>query len=222
MNALQVQVSRPVSSFNPVARISLQGDTIRGVMPPPPPRNIVQVSRVGMGNIPINGASGQVSRIQISDSAPDADTIITAIYRLGEQFAQNPYVRQVALAIVGPTTNNNLQFQVSQLVNFVKRNVTYVRDPAFAEWLTSPVSMLQQIGQGQRAQGDCDDHVLLLNSLLGAMGIEAIPVAVKLNGAAVFNHVISTVAYNGKQFDVDPCAKGVPQPVYRDKLLPQQ
>lgn len=133
--------------------------------------------------------------------------------------AKEPLVREYTVRLMAGLPNNALALQVERVITFVKQNVTYIRDPADSEYLVSPVRMLQGwLGVGYMA-GDCDDHVILMNSMLGSIGIATKCVGVKFGGSTEFNHVISGIYCCGGFRLVDPCAKGVAQPVYNDTLI---
>jgi hypothetical protein len=55
--------------------------------------------------------------------------------------------------------------------------------------------------------------------MLTAVGIPARAVAVKLHGSDYYNHVVAEYPLNGKTVLVDPCAKTVATPHYRDRLV---
>jgi len=152
----------------------------------------------------------------------DAPQILAYLHGLAMQFAQAPYVREFAVnrilraARIG---DNEQGRQVEVILNFVRRALTYVRDPFESEYVISPINLLQQIDAGQQAFGDCEDHCLLLNSLLGAIGFPTRFVATRLDGADWWNHVISSVFVGGRWVDLDPVAKGIMQPDYYEQLI---
>jgi hypothetical protein len=57
------------------------------------------------------------------------------------------------------------------LGEFVKRRVRYVKDIFEVEQIHDPIHILQELSKGQ-AQGDCDDMVLFLATLLLSVGIQ--------------------------------------------------
>lgn len=152
----------------------------------------------------------------------DAPQILAYLHALSIQFAKAPYVREFAvngvLRAEGVGDNEQTR-QVELLLNFVRRNVTYVRDPVESEYVISPINLLQQIDAGVQAFGDCEDHCLLLNSMLGSIGFATRFVAVKVNGEDWWNHVICSVYLGGKWQDLDPIAKGIPQPDYYQQMI---
>jgi transglutaminase-like putative cysteine protease len=133
-------------------------------------------------------------------------------------YSQEPMMREFTIRLMKGLPNNDIRNQVARTVSFVKDNVTYIRDPNNSEYIVSPVRMLQgYMGYGFMA-GDCDDHVVLLNTMLGSMGIPTKCVGVKFGGSPDFNHVISGVFITNSMTLIDPCAKGAAQPSYYDTL----
>jgi transglutaminase-like putative cysteine protease len=169
----------------------------------------------------------EVFQLPLADGE-DAPQILAYLHALSMQFAQAPYVREFAVnrilraARIG---DNDQGRQVEAVLNFVRRALTYVRDPVESEYVISPVNLLQQIDAGQQAFGDCEDHCLLLNSLLGAIGFPTRFVATLLREDATegrpahWNHVISSVFVGGRWVDLDPVAKGIMQPDYYEQLI---
>ena len=161
----------------------------------------------------------RVKRFALSDTRPDSITILEHLDYFKRAYMRDPYVRYVALGLMPCIGNNAVDDQVSIIVNFVKDRLTYVRDPVGAELVHSPVRLLKQIMTNGRAFGDCDDHTLLLNSMLGSLGIETRFVGVKTKQSSKYNHVISAVKIASQWTDIDPCAKQSVQPFYEEKLV---
>jgi len=130
-----------------------------------------------------------------------------------------PVIREFAISLLRGLPNNDILGQTYRLVDFVRDNVTYVRDPVNAEYVVSPINMLNSWVMHGYMAGDCDDHTMLLNSLLTSIGIQTKFVGVKFGPTAIFNHVISGVFLGGKIYLVDPCAKGGTEPEYKETLI---
>lgn len=150
---------------------------------------------------------------------PDQIQILHMMEDVVSQYQGSPLVRETAVGQLRGLANNDLRGQVRRLVQFVKDNVTYVRDPDGAEYLITPDRLLTTWHQSGFMAGDCDDHVMLLNALLGSVGIPTKCVGVKFGNSTDFNHVISGVYCCGQMFLIDPCAKGKSQPVYNETLM---
>lgn len=75
-------------------------------------------------------------------------------------------VRDLAIEVTRPVVGN--EEEVTEIFNYVRDNIKYVKDPRFTElnfdYIQSPSQTIE------RAAGDCDDHAVLLASLLEAVG----------------------------------------------------
>lgn len=207
---------------DPVTRSILRPAIIRS--PPIEPEAIpMTVYATGRRQAPpMRLGPGQVETFQLPlAEGLDAPQILAYLHALSMQFAKSPYIREftVNTLLRGEGIGNNEQTrQVEVVLNFVRRYVTFIRDPVESEYVISPVNLLEQIQAGQQAFGDCEDHCLLLNSMLGSLGFPTRFVAVQINGQDWWNHVISTVFIGGRWVDLDPSAKGMEQPDYYTRM----
>jgi transglutaminase-like putative cysteine protease len=160
-----------------------------------------------------------VRRFALSDTKPDSITILEHLDYFKRIYMRDPYVRYVAVGLMPCLANNAVRDQISIIVNFVKDRLTYMRDPVGAELVHSPTRLLKQIMANGHAFGDCDDHSLLLNSMLGALGIQTRFVGVKTKQSVKYNHVICGVKVGADWVDIDPCSKESIQPDYNEKLV---
>ncbi len=155
------------------------------------------------------GVDGTVARYRIDESQPDAVTIVRELQGMAEQYGRDPQMRSYALDILPRwIPANGTGQKIAFLTQWVKSHVKYVPDPDGTELIIGPFRMLGEINASGLSHGDCDDHVLLLASLLRSIGIDSRVVATKINGSALFNHVILEVDNGrGSWVDVDPVAK---------------
>lgn len=150
-------------------------------------------------------------RIPLLSGEADAVQILRILNKLQSDYAANGCVQEFAQCLTrNITMDNAVRQQISAVVNFVLGYMVYQADPVDVEWVRSPVQLLRQFQSQGYGRGDCDDLVLLTNSLLGALGIKTRAIALKVNGATVWNHVISQIANASTWVDFDPCNKGQP------------
>jgi transglutaminase-like putative cysteine protease len=161
---------------------------------------------------------GSVMRIPIDEQRPDAHTIIAALQLVVDQFGRDPRVRQAALSLLSSRVNND-PGNIRVLHRWVVNHMTYMADPDGAELVQTPLVLLRQIENKGRAYGDCDDHVVLLGSMLVSIGVPARVAGVKLGNSPVFNHVVVEVPVNGSWKVLDPCAKNTATPLYGERLI---
>lgn len=167
------------------------------------------------------GQPGQVLRYPIPDDGrADAPVILAYLRQFADYYGRSPFIREFARIILPAFTADNDQFVIVQaLASWVRDHVTYLQDPAGAEYFIDPIALITQWQQNGKAYGDCDDHVLLLNSLLNSTGFETRVVGVHLNDRVLWDHVISSVRIGGKWVDIDPCLKTNEARNYTQKLI---
>lgn len=165
--------------------------------------------------------TGRSQQIPLGNATTDAVQILSILEQLAAQFGQAPYVRDAAITIIssdGGFGQNDSTTHANRLIAFVKDHTRYVKDPSFAEYVISPIVMLSEIDNRGFTVGDCDDHVLLLNSLLNSVGIDTRVLGIKLFAPDHYDHVVSSIRISNQWMDVDPCVKMSMQPTYQSRL----
>lgn len=158
--------------------------------------------------------------LELTNDRPDAEQIVIALARLSALYGKSECVVAFAKCLIEDVTgNNDTQELFSRVATFMLQQIIYVPDPRGAEYVHSPVQLLRQWEAEGTAQGDCDDHVLLANSLFNALGFKTRVVALKVFNAEKFDHVISSVQLGGVWSDFDPCNKADPWHVYDGERL---
>jgi len=172
--------------------------------------------------IPVSmDASADLSVSRIPLHGNDIPVILATVAQLARQFSSAPIIRQAAEEIIHPARNADAAGNAYKLAAWVRNRMIYVPDPTDLEYVQSPVVLVARIISKGQAYGDCDDHVLLLASLLGSLGISNRILGVKLNHD-YYDHVINSVQYcnGGEWHDIDTCAKtGVEMPFYRERIV---
>lgn len=171
----------------------------------------------GLGDDPL---LGEVAfRRELVDGPSDAVQILTMLEQVKQQYIRSPFVREFTISLLRGLDNNDQVGQINRVTDWVKSHLTYVRDPVDAEYIVTPVQLIKQWQAKHYMAGDCDDHVLLLNTMLGTIGFTTKFVGVKFGVTDVFNHVICGIEHDGQLFLVDPCAKTRNQPNYQETLI---
>lgn len=157
----------------------------------------------------------------LNNETPDSNQIVTAIANFAVQYGANPLVRSVAEKIMPANLQpNDMLAQYNAVATFVLRHLVYVRDPNAIEYIVSPVQHLNHICANGVSYGDCDDHVVLFNSLLNSLGFTTFVVGVQADPTTtLFTHVISGVKLAGKFYYFDACNKTNPYEVPAGQLL---
>jgi len=136
---------------------------------------------------------------------PLKETIAIMINILDKE-RQNPFVIDTARDVVSrrcpanPDDPTFVDCRIINIFNYVKNNVRYEFDPLDIEYVTYPSKMIERInitrrGKNGNACGDCDDHAILLASLLVSVGIPARFVVISQSSDSDFHHIY-TEAYN--------------------------
>jgi hypothetical protein len=84
----------------------------------------------------------------------------------------HPVIRRRAREITAGIPSMDYDADIEAVWSFLHENVKYMRDPLFAEYVTSPVELDRQVDEGQAAE-DCEGVSLYAATLLAAMGIES-------------------------------------------------
>jgi hypothetical protein len=142
-----------------------------------------------------------VTAVDIPDGDTGTQATIAAMQSLIEDGAKHPDVHELAASILHRARVKPFDWtgEVRAIYNAVCRNVRFTRDVRGKETLReAPVIIRQRIG-------DCDDHVILLCSLLNAIGhrTRIITVATASQDPSVFTHVYPEVFLEGQWVPID-------------------
>lgn len=157
----------------------------------------------------------QIIRYPLDGTQSDAEQIVTILAKLAIAYGKNPVVVSFARCLTKHiTTNNDWRAQFDAVAEFLLNRIVYQADPRGFEYVRSPVQMLRDFQELGHARGDCDDMVVLFNSLLNALGFKTRVEAVMVHNDEKFDHVISAI-YLGKTWaEFDGCNKNAPWTVY--------
>jgi transglutaminase-like putative cysteine protease len=84
--------------------------------------------------------------------------------RFVREYKKNMQIRSLAMQIVSDVENKRWAEEAKALFHFVRRNIRFTRDINGVETIQTPLVTLQL------GQGDCDDHSILLASLMESIG----------------------------------------------------
>lgn len=110
----------------------------------------------------------------------------------------DPKVRGQALAIVDKCHGHDFETEIASVFEFVKNRITYRRDPVDQERVQDTRRTLFEF-----QSGDCDDKVVALASLLGAIGAKSRFVVCGYSSDN-FHHVYLEVFDGGGWVPLDP------------------
>lgn len=119
--------------------------------------------------------------------APTPESTLVEMRRLAQEAQWDPALRELANEITRGVWPNDYISEYAALLNWVRRNIRYTRDPATMEQVQSPRATLEL------RSGDCDDYAVLLAALVGVIGGQSRFVAGAFrrgsSGAPVLSHV---------------------------------
>jgi transglutaminase-like putative cysteine protease len=84
--------------------------------------------------------------------------------RLALMDQDNPAMRQLAEQIVSGITQKDYTSEYAAILNWVRANIRYVRDPVTIEQVKTPRATVET------GSGDCDDMATLIAALVGHLG----------------------------------------------------
>jgi transglutaminase-like putative cysteine protease len=121
------------------------------------------------------------------------------LVKIVKQFRKDPNIRFFAEDIVKDCPNKDYLCEAKKIFNWIKNNIAFRRDIYRVELLRSPLVTLS------RKNGDCDDHTILLNSMLQSLGhpTRIVLVATRKLMPQNFNHVFTEALINDKYVPLD-------------------
>lgn len=133
------------------------------------------------GNIPVKR-----SKLPYGDAGVDQTVRTMAKMAFGPYGAKSAKVRAKAIDIITAARIPEKDYygEAVALFDWVRDNIRYVKDPVGQETLSYAEETLFN-----SRSGDCDDQVIALMALLGAIGIRSYPVVVGVQKNAPYSHV---------------------------------
>jgi transglutaminase-like putative cysteine protease len=123
----------------------------------------------------------RVHRTTLKGSPQQASmATLEVIHSLVREGREDPVVRDWAIRIIrqARAAENDKRAQILAVGGWVKNNLYYVNDPINVETIATARVILEQANHGQAAF-DCDDFVVVAQSLLNALGINTRSVIIK-------------------------------------------
>ena len=124
----------------------------------------------------------------------------------------NPKFRKLATHIINsyPCQSHNYDCYAKAIYDWVKKNIKYIKDITGYETIQSPEKTLEIGG------GDCDDHAVLVATLLESIGMKTAFKVVGWNGDYRHVYVIATTP-QGKRWVIDTTVKNGFYPLKKDR-----
>ena len=149
-----------------------------------------------MNLAPTPRLSGQIVALQ--DGMRGIEQTIWTMRQLVNQYRTNLDIRQTATATIFLTPEKNQLAEAQALFDLVQTGIRYTRDINGVETISTPIMTLQG------RLGDCDDQVVLLATLLEAVGYPTRFVVSGYNDPGQFEHVYLQAWLNDQWVNMDP------------------
>lgn len=132
------------------------------------------------------------------------------ISKIAHAFKSNPIIRNLSIKIVNSAPSHDHLTEYKLLYEWVRDNIRYISDINTVETLQIPtVTIPEKFSMLGVGAGDCDDHVILLATMLlsiGAKDIYARIVSYKPTDKE-WKHIYLVIKYQGKEYIMDAIAK---------------
>lgn len=163
-----------------------------------------------LGDAPIGGTVEKVERVPLSAGTDGTDQTIVVMSKasMSQYGAGSALIRNLAIQIVrdAGVPERDKAGEIVAIHAWVKQHLRYVKDPLWYEFVTYPETLAFE-----RADGDCDDHVVLEAALLGALGIPSRFVVYAFKNSTQFAHVAMQAMIGDNQWmSLDPIVKNQP------------
>lgn len=113
------------------------------------------------------------------------------------EYRKHPDIYRLSRYIVATVPPKRWAGEAIAIRNFVRRNIRFTRDIRDVETLTNPVRLLEI------RQGDCDDHAMLVASLLESIGHPTRFTAIGVSPFGGFSHVYAETKIGEKWYPVE-------------------
>lgn len=123
---------------------------------------------------------------------------IELIRQLIEQGKRDEAIRAQAAELVQDIPEGDWQGEIQAIIDFIKDEVRYTRDPYMIESVSDAKDTLEL------GYGDCDDYTVLAGSMLEAIGH---PVRLKVVGRNQLSHIFPEAFVKGKGWQPVDCAR---------------
>ena len=157
--------------------------------------------------MPVPVANTRVVQIPVGDAGTAATVGYMA--RCIRQGSTSPQVRSMAVSVAMHYKSD--VDKAKAVFNFVRSRMRYVRDNALMETVQTADLQVRNFVQSGFANGDCDDHVVLLGAMLVSIGYPVRIVTVRVRpGMGSFDHVYLEALIRGTWVPMDATNKRMP------------
>lgn len=135
------------------------------------------------------------------------------IKQIAHEFKKNVIIRNLSANLVYNLPSNDYYNETRRLYEWVRDNIRYLRDIRGCETLQYPTVTLPLIYSDQGiGQGDCDDHVILLASMLLSIGAKNLKMRIVKYSpeSKEWNHIYLIWTDKNQEYAMDAINKRAP------------
>jgi transglutaminase-like putative cysteine protease len=129
------------------------------------------------------------------------DDTVKLMQALVKEHKASSFIRELAFSIVESVPEKNEPAEIEAIFNYVQNNVRYTKDIHDLETLANPIYTLTI------KHGDCDDHAVVLASLLQTIGYQTCFVTTTYDEPFIDTHVYVVVFVDGQEIFLDSTEK---------------
>ena len=129
------------------------------------------------------------------------DVRVIQLRKYYQEAVNNPVIRSLAKRITSGA-RTDLE-KVLRIAGWVKKNIRYQKEPPGIDIIVPPLRLINL------GVGDCEDHLLLISSLAGAVGIPVKWKVISQDGR-VWRHIYPLVRVGGRFRPVDLTVPSLP------------
>lgn len=137
------------------------------------------------------------SLLSFVNDAARLEATLNQMLRWTVDYRTDPQIRAVSDSIVQAVPGKAYLQQCAAVQDWVRNNIRYNMDVYDTETLQTPVYTLQ------RMQGDCDDHALLVGTLLQAAGHPVRYTAIASQAPGLYDHVFAETLVGRRWMSVE-------------------
>lgn len=130
-------------------------------------------------------------------------TTLAAMRSLARDAATRPEIVKAAAALMNAGPRSPRLYTI-RLFHWLRERVRFKADPPGVELVRHPSQLVEEIGRGGLALGDCDDRSTLGAAMLLAAGIPAAFLVIGRDPRADMEHVYFAARLGGRWIPLDP------------------
>ena len=150
---------------------------------------------------------------ELSGGFDSGEQTTALIKKIANEFKSNPIIRNLSVRVVGHLDSKDYLGEIVTLFEWVRDNIRYVRDIESCETLQIPtVTIPEKYGPLGVGGGDCDDHALLLATMLKSVGVRDIWARIVTFSPSEkeWKHIYLVVKHKDKIYPLDAIMKEKP------------